>query len=358
MKVLFDYPALSQTYGGVSRYICELIKEMKDEIEIDMSILFTDNIYLEELQFLKIKKLISKKNFKGKGKMENILNSFYANYKVMKNNYDIFHATYSDSYFLNKVKKPIVVTIHDMINEKLPEYHVSHASHILSKKNLIYNSSHIIAISENTKRDILEIYPVNEDKVSVIYHGATMYNDQISKNEFGKYMLYVGRRTRYKNFPFFVESISPILIKDKELKLICVGPSFTQKEQEFFSKLKIADRVIAIGADENQLNTLYSHALVFVFPSLFEGFGIPILEAFNNKCPVCLSNSSCFPEIAGQAALYFDPTDKQSILESVDKVITDRVLASKLTELGLERLRLFSWSKAAQQTLNVYRSVI
>jgi glycosyltransferase involved in cell wall biosynthesis len=358
MKVLFDYPALSQTYGGVSRYICELIKELKDDIEIDMSILFTDNIYLEELQFLKIKKLISKRNFKGKGKMENLINSVYANYKVMKNDYDIFHATYSDSYFLKRVKKPLVVTIHDMINEKLSEYHVSHANHILSKKNLIYNSSHIIAISENTKKDILEIYRVGEDKISVIHHGATIYNGQISKNEFGRYILYVGRRTRYKNFQFFVESITPILTKDKDLKLICVGPSFTQEEHEFISKLKISDRIIAIGVDDNQLNTLYSHALVFVFPSLFEGFGIPILEAFSNKCPVCLSDASCFPEIAGPAALYFDPMDKQSILENVERLITDRVLASKLTELGLERLPLFSWTKAAQQTLSVYKSVI
>lgn len=358
MKVLYDYPALSQIYGGVSRYICELIKELSSEIEIDMSILYTDNIYLDEMQFHNIKHLISKKNFKGKKRIEQIINTVYANYKITKNNYDIFHATYSDSYFLKKVKKPIVVTIHDMINEKLSEYHVSHAKDIISKKNLIYNSAHIIAISENTKKDILEIYPINGNKISVIYHGQSTYSQKISINEFGKYILYVGRRTRYKNFLFFVESIAPLLVKDKELKLICAGPTFTEKEQAFFSKLMITNRVLAISADDGLLNNLYSHALVFVFPSIFEGFGIPILEAFSNKCPVCLSNTSCFPEIAGQAAIYFDPFDKESIYNSVNKIINDRQLTLELIHLGSQRLSLFSWRKTAQQTLSIYKDVM
>lgn len=358
MKILYDYPALSQIHGGVSRYICEIIKELSSEIEIDMSIFYTDNIYLEELQFPNIKHLISKKNFKGKKRIEKFINTFYSNYKVIRNNYDIFHATYSDSYFLKKVKKPTVVTIHDMINEKLSEYHISHAKHIISKKKLIYNSAHIIAISENTKKDILEIYPINADKITVIYHGSPRPPQQILKNEFGKYILYVGRRTRYKNFSFFVESISPILIKDKQLKLVCVGPSFTREEEASLLTLGIKKQVFAISVNDNLLNTLYSHALAFVFPSIFEGFGIPILEAFANNCPVCLSNSSCFPEVAGNAALYFDPMDKQSIYDSVNRMIADRQLASELIKRGLERLSLFSWRKAALQTLDVYKKIL
>ncbi len=357
MKVLYDYPSVSMEYGGVARYVCEIIKELQNDIEAEASILVTDNVYIKELLFLKVKKLITSKNFKGKNKAQKFINTIYSNYKVLKNDFDVFHATYSDAYFLRKVKKPTVVTIHDMINEKLPEYHISHARHIENKKNLIYKSSHIIAVSENTKKDILEIYPVSPDKITVIHHGPPVRSDQVYKNEFGDYILYVGRRTRYKNFPFFVESIVTLLSQNPDLKLVCVGNSFTQDEKEFLDKLGVLKQASSIGVADDVLYSLYKNALVFVFPSIFEGFGIPILEAFANECPVCLSNSSCFPEIAGEAALYFDGNDSDSIRKSVERVINDKNLGDDLRRKGLERLSLFSWHKAAQETFNIYKKI-
>jgi glycosyltransferase involved in cell wall biosynthesis len=358
IRVLYDYPAFSATHNGVSRYVCEIIKEFNTEIEVEMSVLVSDNLYLEELPFLKIKHFLKNKKFKGKEKAERIINTLYSNYKVIRNNYDIFHATYSDPYFLTKVKKPLVVTIHDMINEKFPEYHASHAKHIASKKKLIFNSSHIIAISENTKKNILELYPVDPDKISVIHHGAPVGLKSFLINEFGEFILYVGRRTRYKKFRFFVQSIAPLLIENSNLKLVCTGTSFTPDEEKFLIESGIRKQVIAVSASDELLYSLYRNALVFVFPSKFEGFGIPILEAFANNCPVCLSNSSCFPEIAGNAALYFNPDDADSIYDNVKKIITDKKLASELVKRGAERLPLFSWSSAAQKTLDVYKKIV
>lgn len=357
MRVLYDYPSVSMAYGGVARYVCEIMKELHDDIEVKPSILVTDNVYIKDLPFLKIRSFITDKNFKGKDKGQRILNTVYSNYKVLMNNFDIFHSTFSDAYFLMKVKKPVVVTIHDMINEKLPEYHISHASHIESKRNLIYKSTHIIAVSENTKKDILKIYPVNPDKITVIHHGPPEPAKQIYKNELGNYILYVGRRTRYKNFNLFVESISPLLSKNPDLKLVCIGSSFTNDEKEFFNKLRILKQAISMGVSDEVLYSIYRHALVFVFPSIFEGFGIPILEAFANECPVCLSDSSCFPEIAGDAAMYFNPADLVSIRENIQKIITDKDVANNLRKKGLERLSLFSWQKAAQETFSIYKKV-
>lgn len=358
MRILYDYPALSQTHGGVSRYICGIIQELDPAIKTDMSILFTNNIYIKDLQLPKIGPLISKSNFKGKVKLEQLINTFYANYKIIKNSYDIFHATYSDPYFLVKPKKPIVVTIHDMINEMVPEYKKSHANHIESKKHLIYNAKQIITVTENTKKDLLRLYPVNPDKISVIHHGAPAPTTKIVNNEFGKYLLYVGRRSRYKNFQFFVDAIATLLLDDKNLKLVCVGPPFDQNELAFLEQLGIRAQVQALSVSDDLLYSLYRHAIVFVFPSIFEGFGIPILEAFANNCPVCLSHSSCFPEIAGNAAVYFDPENKISILESVQKVMFDKTLSSELVKRGAERLSMFTWRKAAQQTADVYRKTI
>ena len=358
MKILYDYPALSQTHGGVSRYICGIIEQLDPEVKIDMSILFTDNIYIKNSQFPKIGPFFIKNDFKGKIKLEKILNSLYANYKIIRNSYDIFHATYSDPYFLLKPKKPIVVTIHDMINEMVPEYKKSHAKHIESKKKLIYSSTQIITVTENTKKDLLQLYPVDPNKITVIHHGAPAPATKILKNEFGKYLLYVGRRSRYKNFRLFVEAISTLLLEDKNLKLVCVGQPFDLNEATFLEQLGISQQVQALSVSDDLLYSLYRHAVVFIFPSIYEGFGIPILEAFANNCPVCLSHSSCFPEIAGNAAIYFDPEDKISILQSVQKVITDKTLSSELIKLGSERLSMFTWKKAAQQTADVYRKTI
>jgi glycosyltransferase involved in cell wall biosynthesis len=357
MKVLYDYPS-SQIHGGISRYACEIIKELCTEIDTDLSIIVTDNLYIKELPFPHIKHLLTKNNFKGKSRIQNFLNLAYTNYKVARNNYDILHVTDPDSKFLVKIKKPLVVTIHDMVNEKSPEAHVSHARQIARKKDLIYSAAQIIAISENTKKDILQLYPVNPDKITVIYHGSPSVPKEIAENKFGKYILFVGRRKRYKNFPFFVESVAPLLLEDKQLKLVCAGPSFTSEEGEFLKTLGVDQQVVAMRVSDNLLYALYRNALAFVFPSLHEGFGIPILEAFASNCPVVLSNTTCFPEIAGDAALYFDPKDKQSIYNSVKKIITDKQLASELRKLGAERVSKYTWSKAAQQTLEVYKSIM
>ena len=212
MKILYDYPSLSQTHGGVSRYICGIIKEMDPGIKTDMSILYTDNIYLQGPTASKYWAYLGRGDFKGKIKIEKILNTAYANYKIIRNNYDVFHATYSDPYFLLKPNRPMVVTIHDMINEKVPEYKTSHAKQIQSKKSLIYNATQIITVSENTKKDLLKIYPVDPAKISVIHHGATGATTKVLKNHFGKYILYVGRRSRYKNFRFFVDAIATLLL--------------------------------------------------------------------------------------------------------------------------------------------------
>jgi|SRR6185437_1185079 len=364
IKVLYDYLPFVGTYGGVPRYLCEILVEMKDRIEIEMSVLYSDNEYAKQLPFLKIPHLFTKNNFKGKSKLEGIINLIYSSQKIIRNNYDIFHATCSNAYilgysnasYLKHIKKPFVATIHDMIYENAPaDYQEVYAIHIESKKRLIYGSDHIIAVSENTKKEILKFYPINPEKITVIHHGNPTVSQVKLQNEFGKYILFVGRRSPYKNFPFFTESIAPLLLNDNQLKLVCVSPSFTIEEEKFLVKLGIRNQVITIGGvSDVRLNSLYKNALVFAFPSLEEGFGLPILEAFANNCPVCLSNSSCFPEIAGNAGLYFDPKDKLSIHNTVKRIVNDKPLALELARLGSERLELFSWKKAAQQTLEVY----
>jgi glycosyltransferase involved in cell wall biosynthesis len=122
--------------------------------------------------------------------------------------------------------------------------------------------------------------------------------------------------------------------------------------------LNVLDSSMAVHVDEPALNNLYSHAMAFVYPSLYEGFGMPILEAFANDCPVCLSHSSWFPEIAGDAGAYFDPNRPDSILAAMEKVIYNKDFALNLVKAGRARLTNFSWKKAAEETGLSYQRAI
>jgi glycosyltransferase involved in cell wall biosynthesis len=122
-------------------------------------------------------------------------------------------------------------------------------------------------------------------------------------------------------------------------------------------KWNVTDRILHISADDREMASLYRHALCFVFPSHYEGFGIPILEAFANGCPVCLSNASCFPEVAGDAALFFNPNDAQSMLDTLRETVKSEALRKQLSAAGLERIKDFSLSNMVQRTCEVYRKL-
>jgi glycosyltransferase involved in cell wall biosynthesis len=162
----------------------------------------------------------------------------------------------------------------------------------------------------------------------------------------------------YKNFPLFAEAIAPLLNQDKTLKLVCAGGGgFNADEENLLAKLNITTQCRQTNATDAELKQLYAQAQVFVFPSLIEGFGIPLLEAFSAGCPVAASNNTCFPEIGGDAIAYFDPTDKESIYNSIQSILSDNTTRYNFIKKGYERLKLFSIEKQVRATLNVYREV-
>lgn len=366
MKILYDHQAFSiQRYGGVSRYFCELMKNLPSEHQFKLSVISTDNHYIQENKnkFRKIN-FLPDKDFKGKGTIQKklySLNQYYSKHSITTNNFDLFHPTYYDNYFLNKLKKPFIITVHDLINIKFKDTFNIDDEIGFQMRRLINKANRIIAISENTKKDLIEIFNINPDKIDVIYHGYNKKNSLKSENiikKFGQYILFVGARSQYKNFKILAEAISKLLKTEKNLKLVCVGRPFNNEENLLLSKLGIANQTKALYVNEDTLNDLYSNALLFVYPSLYEGFGMPILEAFANNCPVCLSNTSCFPEIAGNAGAYFDPHDQESVLFAVKNVIYNNSYAEKLVLAGQERLKSFSWEKAAKETISSYYKAI
>jgi len=361
-KVLFDHQIfLEQKYGGISRYFKYLIDGIKKEREIDydLSVIRSDNYYIRDEPQL-LKNSIFNPLFKTHAKLLKHSNS-YSKYLLKKNDFSIFHPTYFNTYFLDHLKKPLVITVHDMTYEALPHFFPSTDALPFYKRLLMEKADRIIAISETTKADILRYNNVKEHKIEVIHHGIDLSEPkyEIIENLPEKYLLFVGARWSYKNF-FMVASAFKILLSQyPELKLVLAGGGpLTFGDSEFLMRNNILEKTIQISATDKQLNTLYKNAQCFIYPSLYEGFGLPILEAFKNNCPVLLSDSSCFKEVAGDAANYFDHLSLESLVDEIEKLLCNQAFTAKLINNGSNKLMNYSIERCVSKTVDLYKTII
>ncbi|MGA2612706.1 MAG: glycosyltransferase family 1 protein [Spirochaetia bacterium] len=351
MRVLYDYQAFLQRRGGVSRYFAELIGALSrmDGFEATFPVIFSDNEYLEKRRFL-----LTRRHFKGKIRIMAALNRFSA-VRALRTEYEVFHPTYYRPYFLRSIQRPFVVTVHDMIHELYPE-HVRDDGTAANKRLLCNRASLIIAVSANTKKDLCRLLDIAPEKVTVIPHATSLTFNGSPRMVDRPYLLYVGERSGYKNFETFLQAAA-LLLPRHDLELVCAGGgNFSRVESGAFRQHGIIDRVRYFTTlSSAQLANLYHFASVFVYPSLYEGFGMPLLEAFACGCPVAASASSSIPEVAGEAAELFDPRSIDSVASAVEKVLCSPSRSRQLVEAGAARLTYFSWQKAAAQTLEVYK---
>ena len=367
MKVFFDHQIFTeQTHGGISRYFFELMDEFESHDEkLISSTIFSNNEYLRFSNKRSSIPFFPNTHFKGKIRLMNGVNRWNSERILRNGNYDVFHPTFYDRYFLKMLgSKPFVLTVHDLINEKFIskyDYLKKELDITNSKRELILRANHLIAISESTKNDIIDYYKVDKSKISVVHHGFSFpINEEITDPILNfKYVLFVGKRIMYKNFLFTIETVSDLLIKN-DLKFVCFGGgAFTSQEISSISTLGLVGRILFVDkVDDNTLSNLYRHALFFVFPSLYEGFGLPLLEAFSSYCPVLSSDAGSLKEIGGNAAVYFDPTNKESLYSRFLEMIESEETRSNAAMKGNLRLRDFSWEKTFSETINVYNSVL
>ncbi len=385
MKVLYDYQAFDmQDHGGVSRCFAELYSHRPETLEAEIAVKETDNVYLQALGFpkrgdtyrefmnledSKLKHLLFKLSYNIKYSQFSRLdrnpklNICESVYRLKKGDYDVFHPTFFDGYFLDYIgNRPFVVTIHDMIPELFPNYFPKDDIQILQKKAVIPKATHFIAVSEQTKKDFIAITGTPEDKVSVVYHGADEEPYVPSENVAYdyEYILYIGTRYHYKNFAAFCRDCLPILKRHPDLKVICTGVPFKHEELYFFDAFGVRDRFVHRFADTQQeLMDLYHNAVAFVYPSQYEGFGIPILEAYKADCPVLLNDNGCFREIAGDAAVFFRMNGTDSDFEETFETFYHLDSNEKTAMLKKQRRRLkdFSWNQSAQTLKDVYQKL-
>ena len=367
MKILYDHQIFTQQqYGGISRYFFELVRNF-DGIQnsCEVATLYSNNAYYNDEFNPQLNKFLPKSHFKGKTRITNYLNKKKSLDELKKENFNVFHPTYYDDYFLSNIKnKPFVVTFYDMIHEKFCNQFESlklDTKLFDNKRRLLERANKIIAISETTKKDIIEIFDVDENMIDVVYLGSSLENLSIINEKIIKedYILFVGNRSIYKNFNFFISSVADLLLQS-HLKLVCAGGGdFTIEEEKLIASLGLENLVISKKIiNDDVLSNFYKHALFFVFPSLYEGFGIPVLEAFACDCPILLSDGGSLKEVGGDAALYFDPTNEYSLRNAINELIGDESLRKNLKQKAKIRLNEFSWNKTFDETLEVYKSIM
>lgn len=370
MKILYDNQIFkTQKFGGVSRYYAELLKGIRQSGNIDFlpAYFFSENKHLRFNGLTRYDNITDQYRLPGKYKLRNYLRKKEDKdlLKLVKGGkYDLFHPTYYSPLLVNCLpdKKPFVLTVFDMIHELYIDRSIEEfTEETKCKRYMIPKATHIIAISQNTKNDILQFFPeVDEHKISVVYLGSSFSSQHATtKSQLpSTYILYVGNRRSYKNFLWFLQSIASFLVQHK-VHLVCAGGGeFTEYEHALIDKAKLTDIVhyIPVNGDDD-LAALYQHAACFVFPSLYEGFGIPVLEAFSCGCPVVLTNSSSFPEIAGNATLYFDAGNAESLIRELTRILYEPGLSQNLKEAGTKRLQFFSWQKMIQHHVEIYESI-
>jgi len=264
----------------------------------------------------------------------------------------------------------IVATIHDLIAVKYGEDIPFFSRMYFSKwMPLTYKKADaIISISEHTKRDIIKYFRIPEEKITVIYEAANASYKKIDdqkgigdvrkKYQTGdKYLLHIGTLNPRKNLLFLVDVFSEVIKKHKDYNLVIVGKEGWYFDQlyEKVKKLDLKNKIRFTGyIDEKDKAYLYNGASLFVFPSLYEGFGLPPLEAMSCGIPVISSKTSSMPEVVGDAGILLSPNDKKSWIKNINNVLSDKKLQKQMSEKSLERAKYFSWEKCAKQTLKVY----
>lgn len=267
--------------------------------------------------------------------------------------------------------KPFVVTIHDLILKRFPTRRASTLGFFSYWfKNFAYQiiifltlkrAKKIIAISNYTKNDILRYFNINPEKIEVIYEGAIIIKDTLERRSLiaQPYLLYVGNAYPHKNLERLILAFDK-LNKDYQirLQLVLVGEIdyfYSQLQKKFSS---IQGLIFTDFVSDKELKILYQNAVLYVFPSMCEGFGLPPLEAMNYGLPVVSSNATCLPEVLGKAAMYFNPENIGEIAEKIKEVLENKKIQQELTLRGYERIKRYDWKKMAGKTIKIYGELL
>ncbi len=367
MRIFYDHQAFSlQDAGGVSRYQYELLRNLQASPDVQSALLMGLNASVMPFQDLRNAqtRILGTKTGLRPGYLRYAINEMASSIRVQPlGQFDIYHVMLYRALPLVR-RRRLVVTHHDCTHERYPQlFH--NASFIMQRKRKLFaQADAIICVSQSSRQDLHHFYDVDEDKTHVVHHGFSPLDLGSTRAEAAgysgsPYLLYVGSRSEYKNFPLLLEAFLRSGLAGDFRLMVIGGGAFSAAEQARISALGLSSRITLIPkASEASLASAYCNAALFVYPSLYEGFGFPPLEAMSLGCPVLVHRSSSLPEVCGEAAFYFDNADADELARALVSTLQNAQGLAKHRQLGEQQVRLYDWSKTASRTLQVYRTLL
>jgi glycosyltransferase involved in cell wall biosynthesis len=357
MRVCYDDQIFTmQRHGGISRYFVELIRSFRDgpELGIDPRLgwRWTRNAHALEAGLGRV--LTTPGGSRGRPlRWANRL------FNPLEGTADVVHRTfYRANYLTREPGVPSVVTVHDMTPELFPELFPKGNPH-RQKREFIARAQAVVCVSESTRRDLVRLYGPPAAPITVAHLGVrNVFAPGVAPPTWcpDRYLLFVGARDGYKDFRVALEAFAEVAATVPAITLLAVGGgAFTSDEETLLSRWGLGERVIQHDASDMELPGIFGGAHAFVFPSRYEGFGLPTLEAMACGTPVVLADSSSHPEVGGEAALYFPPGDSSALAAQVRRLISDGRGRSDFVANGISRAKRFSWRDTAAATAAAYR---
>ena len=365
MRIAFDGKRFFNNSSGLGNYSRDLVRILATYFLENEYILFNKNQSEKGKEILEISNVsfveTTKGNFSRQLKMGKDAQGFGA---------DIFHGL-SGELPLKWTEKPIkkIVTIHDLIFMRFPQYYsfFDRRIHLWKFKNAVNQADLVIAISEQTKKDIIQYLKISEDKIRVVYQGCHFVFKKNQSDEFliktkekfnlpERFILNVGTIEARKNLLNIVKAID-----GTEIPLVVIGKKtkYFNTIKKYLVKIKIEDQVQFLeNVSMEELAAIYKLADLFVYPSLFEGFGIPVIESLFSKTPVITSNLSCLPEAGGENSMYVNPYQFEDIKSKILFLWNNESERNRRAEKGLEFVQKFNDENIAENLMRVYRELV
>ncbi len=371
-EIGIDAKILTNNISGLERYIYQLV--------VNLSKIDKDNFYTIFLYVPAFHDRIAE-NFKEMSEKNTTNYIISQNKKLARQEIKVFHVTWQDMYLWHNLpllwSKRSVITVHDLINLLQPGYHgrINRIKYRLLLKLALKWADRIITVSSYTKDEIVKHLNADNSKIKVVHLAAdSMFKPIKNKRKIdktktkykieGSYILSVGKSYTHKNIPHLIRAFKKVTTDgNSEHLLVLVGEKYwgpaNFEVMKTIEDLQLGKRVIWPGyVDDEDMPSLYSGAELFVMPSYYEGFGLPLLEAMSCGTPVIASNATSIPEVLGDAGILVSPFDVDELAQSMLTLLKDETKRKELIEKGLERSRMFSWEKCAKETCDVYKDLL